>query len=351
MKSKKRTIAALTAVASVLLVLFLLLTFWWYGYSYPYFDSVSRREKHLPGLSTGLSPQGVCALPAGGVYQYAMSGYISGEPSRVYLLFADPAVSDVKKTECFVTFTESGKAIKTHFGGVTCSESTLYIASGKKIVYVSLEKLYAAPSGAAVEIDGSFSTGIQNAYCYLYGDTLYAGEFYRPGNYETDVSHHIETSAGTNHALVYAFPLDQIEAGVSDMVPTKALSVCDEVQGIAIDGEHIVLSCSYGLPDSRLHIYPNVLDEVAQQTISVGGAEVPLYVLEDMGANMILPCMSEEIFLKDGRLYILFESMSLKYRFVVHTRISALISVEVESLLDIDVREKLTLGLPFSLPF
>lgn len=351
MKKKKRAFAALMVLISVLLLLFLLLAFWWYGYSYPFFERVSERENRLPGLSSGITPQGICALPESSGYAYAMSGYIAGEPSRVYFIHEERVLSDVKKTSRHVTFTKDGAPIKTHFGGVTCSESDLFIASGKEIVFVSIEKITSAQNGAAVEIDGSFSTGLQNAYCYLFGDTLYTGEFYRPGNYETDASHHIQTSTGTNHAFVYAFPLDGILAGTADMVPTKVLSVCDEVQGIAIDGEHIVLSCSYGLPDSRLHVYQNNLDAAAQETVSVGGKDVPLYILKDMGANMILPCMSEEIFLKDGKLFILFESMSLKYRFVVHTRISTLVSVDVDKILDIDVRQKLTLGLPFSLPF
>ncbi len=303
---------------------------WWFGFSFPDFDSVAVREKRIPGLSSGLSPQGLCALPDGGPYAFAMSGYISGEPSRVYLIPDDPVASDIKEAERFVTFTEDGRDIDTHFGGVTCSESYMYIASGQKIIRISLDKILDANNGTAVEIDDSFETDLRsNAYCYIYDGMLYVGEFYRPGNYETDPSHHMEVEGKVNHALVYAYTMDEkCEGGVADTVPAKAVSVCDEVQGIAIDGEGIYLSCSYGLPASRLKIYDNVLNEATAETITISDVQVPLYQLADREADLTLPCMSEELCLKDGRLYILFESLSMQYRWVVHNRISTLVFIE-----------------------
>lgn len=347
---RKRAVPAGLIVAEVFLaVLFLFLLGWWYGYSYPFFTDVTVAGARIPGLASGISPQGLCALPASSGYDFAMSGYISGEPSRVYLI-SDGAATEASKHERYVTFTENGEPIKTHFGGVTATDGYLYIASGKKIIRIGLEDVLAAENGAAVEIKDSLSTGIQNAYCYIDGGMLYAGEFYRAKNYETDPSHHIQAGKKTNHALVYAYALDETrEGGVADMVPSFALSVCDQVQGFAVADGKIYLSCSYGLPDSFLKIYADPRGGAADGTFSLGGAEVPLYILEDhVGGDFRMPCMSEEICFKDGRLHILFESMAMKYRFVVHSRLPRIMSVDPAVLSDIDVPERTLFGIPFS---
>ena len=335
MKKQSRAVSVLLWVLIILFsAIAVFLGVWWFGFSYPDFDAVAKKEKRIPGLSSGISPQGLCVLPDGGPYAFAMSGYISGEPSRVYLIPADPVASEIKQVERYVTFTENGTAIKTHFGGVTCSDTFMYIASGKKIICISLDKISSADNGAAVEIDGFFETDFRsNAYCYIFDGTLYVGEFYRPGNYETDPSHHMEVDGKVNHALVYGYVLDEeSEEGFADMVPAKVISVCDEVQGIAIDAQGIYLSCSYGLPASRLKIYENRLAGEADGTFTVNEKEVPLYKLADRDADLEMPCMSEEICLKDGKLYVLFESMSKQYRWVVHNRISDIISIETSKL-------------------
>lgn len=337
MKKRKRTIPMWPIVTEVILVaLFTFLTVWWFGFSYPDFERVTTRGALIPGLGSGLSPQGICSLPESAEksgFSYAVSGYVDGKPSRVYLLYSDPVIGEVKHTEFYVTFTENGKDIKTHFGGVACTNDFLYIASGDRIVRVSLGKILSAQNGARVEIDDGFRTGLQNAYCYIYGGELYAGEFYRPGNYETPASHHITMEGITNRALVYVFPMnEQNEGGVADMVPSKVLSVCDQVQGIAVGDGHILLSTSYGLADSSLKIYEEIRGD-ADGSFSVNGKEIPLYFLGKDCRTFRMPCMSEELFIKDGEVTVLFESMSLKYRFVVHTRISRLIGFRLGDVL------------------
>ncbi len=335
MKNHSRAVnAILWTLIVVLSAIAVFLGIWWFGSHSPDFDAVAEREKRIPGLDSGLSPQGLCTLPDGGPYAFAMSGYISGKPSRIYLIPADDVASEIKQVEHYVTFTENGEDIDTHFGGVTCSENYMYIASGKKIIRISLEKILAANNGAAVEIDDFFETDFRsNAYCYIFDGMLYVGEFYRPGNYETDPSHHMEAGGKINHALVYVYPMDEeCEGGVADMVPAKVISVCDEVQGIALDAKSIYLSCSYGLPASRLKIYKNRLGEETAETFTVNGKNVPLYLLEDREADLTMPCMSEEICLRSGKLFILFESMSGKYRWVVRNRISDIVSIETAKL-------------------
>lgn len=348
-KKKKRAVpVALIVLEVIFVILFLFFTSWWFGFSYPYFDSNATQEKRIPGLASGISPQGLCTLPDGGAYSFAMSGYISGQPSRVYLIAEDHVASEIKQVERYVTFTEKGEDIETHFGGVTCSEDYMYIASGKKIIRVALEKVLAADNGARVEIDDSFTTGFNNAYCYLFGGMLYVGEFYRPGNYETPASHHMQVGNNTNRAVVYCYALDETrEGGIADTVPAKVLSVCDQVQGIAVTEEQIYLSCSYGLADSSLKFYQNKLSGAPDGTFDADGHDVPLYTFaQEAGGTFTMPCMSEEICVKDGKLFVLFESMSKKYRFVTFTRESYIRSLDPAKIEDVDVKEKAFWGIP-----
>ena len=334
-KAKKRAVPVGLIVLEIFLIaIFAFLSVWWFGKNYKDFYSVASKGAAIPGLDTKLSPQGLCVLPENDKgYTFAMSGYISGEPSRVYLMNEN----DIGKTgeDTFVTFTDNGTAVKTHFGGVACTENYLLVASGKKIIRAALSDVYAAKNGGAVEIYDSFETGLSNAFCYVYGGELYAGEFYRPGNYETDTSHHIAVGGGMNHAFVYVFPIDEAaEGGVAQKTPTKVLSVCDQVQGVVVTDDMILLSTSYGLPDSKLRFCANPMKGEADSEVDLGGVKVPLYILDaDKKGTFTMPCMSEEMCLKDGKLYILFESMSGKYRYFVRHRITNVLSVDLATLL------------------
>ncbi len=321
MRKKRRAPIAIMIVEIFLVALFVFLTVWWFGLKHPDFGSAEESVK-IPGLSSGISPQGLCVLPENEEgYDFAMSGYLKG-PSRVYLI--DEQQDGAEK---YVTFTLNGKAVETHFGGVTCTENYMLVASGSRIIRIALQDVFAAQNGEAIAVYDSYETGLQNAFCYVYGEKLYAGEFYRSGNYETAKEHHLSVSNGTeiNRAFVYVFDLDeQSEGGVTDTVPSKILSVRDQIQGIAVTDERIYLSESYGLPDSHLYVYRNTTGGENSSTFQIDGRAVPVYFLEN--SNLIsthtLPCMSEEICVKDGNLYILFESLSNKYRYFVRTRLS-----------------------------
>lgn len=330
---KRAKYFVLGAIEAVLIAVFVFLSVWWFGRSYKDFYGAAAASYPIPGLESGISPQGLCTLPASDAVPdefegcFAMSGYLSGQPSRVYLVGPDG-------TNFHTTFTEKGKDISTHFGGVTCTDTHLYIASGGKILSVAFEKFFGAENGGAVEIDGSFQTGLGNAFCYFEGGLLYAGEFYRPGNYETDPAHHLTWDGEENPAFVYAFRADKSAPCGFEETPAFVLSVREQVQGFAVSGGKIYLSTSYGLPDSELFVYRDPTSEKERGTVSINGTEVPLYALcaDNLLSTVTLPCMSEEVCIKDGSLCILFESMSKKYRYVVHHRISRIYTLPLSSL-------------------
>ena len=112
----------------------------------------------------------------------------------------------------------------------------------------------------------------------------------------------------------------------------------EQVQGIAVCDGGIALSCSYGLPDSGILVYENVFEGEPQGSFSQDGKEIPLYILDETCriGTLTAPCMSEEIEVKDGRLYILFESKANKYKMFTRVRESHVRSVALEDLLALE---------------
>ncbi len=322
MKHKVK-IAVFAVLLALLLALAVFLCVWFLGADYSAFDAATRTETAIPGLKSGFSPQGLCPVNEDSGYRFAMSGYVKGKPSRVYFFGSG--------TSKYITLRDENGELSTHFGGITNTGNYLVVASGKKLVRVSLADALAAEDGGAVKIKDSFEIADFRsiAYCYYHGGMLYAGEFYRPGNYETDQSHHIAVADGeTNYGIVYAFTVNEAaEGGVVSFRPNYAISVREQVQGIAVWDNGVALSTSYGLPDSRLWVYSDPLYE--QPVGDLGG--VPLYVLgeHNLTATFDMPCMSEEIFEQDGRIYILFESGCNQYKQFVRRQIANVLSTPV----------------------
>lgn len=326
-RGAKGKIVGLSAALILCVALFVFLFVWFFGASYPAFFGGAKEEAKIPGLADGISPQGLCPVPENGEgYEFAMSGYMAdGSASRVYLVGKDK--------NKYVTFTEGGKDVTTHFGGVTCTGEEFLIASGKTLLRVSFASVLGAESGAKLEAERAVQTDFNVAYCYFDADTqkLYAGEFYREKNYKTNEDHHLTVNGETNYAFIYEYSL---ENGAIKETPDKVISVRALVQGIAVYGDKITLSTSYGLADSVFYTYENSLDGEASGTATVDGKEIPLYRLDSSNLKSALtaPCMSEEIFVRDGRIYILFESLCNKYKYFVRTRIDSILSLPLSDL-------------------
>jgi hypothetical protein len=345
----RRKMGAGFIVLIVLLVIVLaiggFLLYWYRGASYPVFDSISKAAFEIPGLDDSISPQGLCTLPDNDSgYNFAMSGYIAKtttktgiytvgdmsynttyegydypeneeatgrEPSRIY--FINQGTGATK----YILVLNNGLLETSHFGGITCTGNYLYVTSGSRLLRISLADALAAKSGDTVQAVDSVYVGLSAAFCYTDGTYLYAGEFYRAGNYETDETHHLSVAnEETNYAFVYQFELDESAAGgVKSETPTKAISIRGKVQGIAVYEDGIILSASYGLSDSVLYCYRNILNDETDRTTSANGEVIPLYILDanNLRGEMVAPSMSEEICIKDGNLYVLFESKCVKY--------------------------------------
>ncbi len=333
MKKKKNVkVILLSFVAFLLLAIITFLCVWFLGAKYPPYDKMVKYHSNIFGLDESIVPQGLCALNENSDgYDFAMSGYSADDqPSRIYLIDEENNTS-----KWFTLKNTSGKLYTSHFGGVACGENYLYVTSGENIVRVSLQDIYSAHSGDEITVFDSFSTGISNAFCYIQDGYLYAGEFVNNKSYIAPKEHEMTVSGGVTHyALTFVFAIDETkEGGVKSNIPEKVISTINKVQGMAVTSDRIYLSTSYGLSDSVFYSYENILNSQPNGKFDVSGNSVDLYFLDDSALveEMNAPSMSEGICVKNGRLYILYESNSVKYKLFTRRKAKTLESIELHN--------------------
>lgn len=266
----------------------------------------------IPDLGSGFCPQGVGYSEENDLY--VLTGYKKGGETLLYI------VKDDKATRVNIT-NEAGNPLKGHGGGVTCTKNFVFIANDNELVYYELEKLINA-DGASVAPSGAKAVDNRAAFCFSDDEHIYVGEFYRPGNYETEEAHHYTTPNGDdNKAIVSCYPLDEYGA-ISSEYPLYAISITGLVQGFAVHDGKYMLSRSYGLKHSALEYYTApARDGDATVTVSfkkdstLGDTVIPLYYLDssNLYKTLTLPAFSEDLDIVDGRVVVTNESACNSY--------------------------------------
>lgn len=288
-------------------------------------------EYVTPGIYDGLVPQGYAYEEENKLY--LQCGYMAdGESaSRIYVTDAE----DVDDTFYVELYTADGKPYTGHTGGITSALGFVWLANDgdgdDNCVWVmSLSELLSAKNGGKITLKTSFKPESRSAFCFADGNYLWVGEFHDAEKYPTKDTHKFEVAGGTNSALVCAYKLDDASKygiayqQVSEayvFTPELCLSVTDQVQGFTKTPDGFALSSSYGVSPSHLRFYSDVTKDAPDAALSVNGEDVPVYFL-DAGAltkDVQAAPMSEEIFVKDGKLYVLFESACKKYIFGILT--------------------------------
>lgn len=283
----------------------------------------AEKEFRIPGLSDGVVPQGFTYLPEQKLY--IQCGYMAdGEnASRIYLI----PEGDEKNASFVELLTKDGAPYTGHTGGITTDGKLVWLANDGEgednCVWVfSLDELLAAKAGDGIKLTTSFQPESRAAYCYVDGEYLWVGEFYREGDYPTKESHTFSVSGDVeHHALICAYPLDDTSAtGIKAGVPALLLSVTGQVQGmVRTEDGGFILSTSYGLSKSHLIFYKNILanQESADNALEIDGTNVPVWYLDasHLIRDIEAPPMSEEMVVRDGRVYYLTESACKKYIF------------------------------------
>ncbi len=285
------------------------------------------KEYLIPGLGDGLVPQGYAYVPEQEVY--LQCGYMTdGESaSRVYVTNA----KDTKDTRYIELVTADGAPYLGHTGGITAAGDFVWLANDGEgedncVWVLSLTELLAAENGSRITLTTKFQSETRAACCFADDQYLWVGEFNDGEQYVTDASHKFTVSGGENFALVCAYPLDASSVygvafteadGKAVFTPALALSVTNKVQGFTRTPEGFALSTSYGLSTSHIYFHKDVTKGEADSSIKVNGTDVPVYFLDEdsLTHDLSAPPMTEEIFVKDGRLYVLLESACNKYIF------------------------------------
>lgn len=341
---KALTIAGISVGAVVALVLVILLSLHLLTpVVFNDFFSNAKEEYVTPGIYDGLVPQGYAY---NGEYKvYLQCGYMADgkSASRIYITDAENT-GDSRYIELY---TADGKPYTGHTGGITVNQSFVWMANDGEgddnCVWVfSLKEILGAKNGDKITLKTSFKPESRAAFCFVDGSHLWVGEFHDAEKYPTKDTHKFDVAGGTNSAFICAYPLDSdsaygIEAtevdGETVITPDKLISIPDWVQGFTRtpDGG-FVLSTSYAVSKSHLLFYGDVTKEEADATLEINGKNIPVYFLDadSKTDDVEMPPMSEEIFVKDGRLYVLFESACQKYLFGNFTRGVHIYSYELE---------------------
>ena len=265
----------------------------------------------IPGVNAGFVCQDLDHLAADGSWLF--SGYMAdGSPSPLYKRAADGTVARLTVAN------PDGAAYTGHGSAITSTDRYAYLACDGGYLVLDGEELAAAGDGQEVDAIARVDLDFSPAFMNIEGDTLFTGNFYYPGDYETPASHRITTPDGTeNPAVIYAYDLDpNAPFGVAPG-PACVYSIPGMIQGTCLtDSGRIVLSQSYGIATSHLLAYDQA--RLTQDgTFLADGAEVPLYCLDSrsLAADVEAPPMAEGIESFEGRVYVSDESASNKYIF------------------------------------
>ena len=291
-----------------------------------FFFTGARQEMRVPGTWTDYVQQGFDRLDNG---KYLVSVYNKeDESAAIYIL------ENKEETLC-VLKNGDGTPYLSHAGGVTHYKDWVYIATDNHTdtegddycmhenCDTNLDMFLLSDvldgDGVATQV-GSITIPNRLAYASIYGDTLYAGAFYRAGSkYLTPQNHQVTTPAGDkNTALMMVYTMDETTGKPTTALPEYCYSTLSNVQGMCLTGNgNMLLSTSWGL--SASHIYQYNLEKAQENvgTVTLSGTDVPLYYLDSASLmkDLRTPPMAEELVWQDGRVFILTESASMKYLF------------------------------------
>ena len=269
----------------------------------------SEKYESIPGVWNGYVSQGYTAVQ-GEDYRLAC-GYMSNDKaSRIYILDDDGKTYVELKNE-------DGSDYTGHTGGIDVYGKYVYITASTGCDLFLLDDVLDG-DGVATKAD-EVPTINDPAYCEIKDNMLYVGSFYHEGDYETPEDHRMTTPAGDNNtAIISVYSLNDDIDKPESTTPDYIYSTTSFVQGMTFtDDGRIILSTSYGLSKSHLYVYE--LDEatIDAKGFNVNGTIVPLIYLDSdcLLRDVIAPPMAEEIIYKDGIVYIMNESASMKYHF------------------------------------
>lgn len=306
----------LTVLGAIVALILLLYGVLWIVRSAMYSESMKLRQYvcDVPEVNSGYAPQGITyAKTADGKDVFLMTGYDGNDKTVLY-------VSENNVPRRVRVLDKYGNDLSGHAGGIACTKDYVYIANGGYLHVYSLYEIVNA-TDAPVELKLDIPVCTNAAFVFSDDNSLYVGEFYRPGNYETDPSHHYTTPNGDeNKAIVACYDLNLLGL-VSGIYPKYCISVTGLVQGFAVKDGVYMLSRSWGLSNSSLEYYSEIKSSGTTIKISATdnplgiGVDIPLYYLDssNLTKTVTLPAFSEDLTIFNDRVVVTNESACNKY--------------------------------------
>lgn len=344
---KKIVIISTTLIVLAALCLIGILIFKLVDYiKYNDFYDVAEKEFYIPDLLDGYVPQGFDYIEDEKLF--IACGYMNDEDeaSRVYVISEDGDeyyYTELRNTDISTPYTG-------HTGGIAYYREYVFITGSDGIDVFSLndvldENIKFAPKLATVDTS---KYGVDPAYCFIYDDELYVGNYHKDGDYDTPVNQHY----GDNRAVMLAFDLDEVYNNTKNSyyvapnpcavysMPSYVQGVCVaeydvNVSGTVVKKTSFILSTSYGMSTSNLYVHD--FEKIVATTLPnssslkmVGVDNLPVYAVNatTLVETVEAPPMSEELVYMDGKIWIMNESASNKYVFGKFTTGNYLFSIQ-----------------------
>lgn len=286
---------------------------------YDAFYSAGELSHLVPGLKQGFIPQGLTYLP--GQDWFLIAGYSGNEGTNSVIFAVDAATGEMVREVRL--FNVDGSAYTGHAGGVAATEKNVFISNNEHLYRISLEKLLALPAAADCAFDEAIPVPSRSSYCGYADGVLWVGEFQYTG-YLTDASHRYKTEDGRHKAWLIGYKLDPTQANElspaaltgDTATPDYILTTTERIQGMMVKDGSIYLSQSYGRrATSTLLRFENVLATEPRDHVKLNGVQVPLWSLTStvQTGALMMPPASECLAVRDGKLYVMFETAAEKY--------------------------------------
>ena len=247
----------------------------------------------IPDIENGYVPQGFCYLEKHNLI--LQTSYSKKSPSKIYIIdftngdiIKELILKDLKSNDLYI-----------HAGGVASDENTIWICGDNSLYAFNLSDALAT-NAKYIQASKKLDFSIHTDFCYYHNDKniLWVGEFKNPLNKKY-----------TPYILGFHTDNNNIEDTEN---PSYKIEIPSMVQGFCIDdNNNFVFSRSYsGFIVSSLDIYENMLDLSPNPSTNLSYKNA-----KKISHTKILP-MSEGLFFKNNKFYILFESGAKRYLYV-----------------------------------
>ena len=277
----------------------------------------------IPGLAQAMVPQGVGYDSAGD--RVIISSYAGGSVPSV---LSATGLSDGTLSGEYFLYQADGSAFTSHVGGVAVTDSGVYVSAkadsdGRySVAFFPREALFRAGSWE-VRAEETVPLPVSPSFLSCSDGMLWVGNFYHPdGDYglSSGIPYTTATADGDYgcYILGYALSDGRLPAFDGDFpIPDVVLCAPNKIQGVAVTGGQVLLSQSYGRKNnSALLSYALDPEEAGDSSISLGGREVPMFLLDSArqsGSLTAMPMTEGLCPLPDGSILVLFESGAIKY--------------------------------------